>query len=292
MCAPRSRLLRIAALVLVVACGFGCDLQRVLFPSAEHDRIAPELDSSILRPSVLVFSKTNGFRHEDAILAGLPFFEEIALERGWTLVATENGAVHNPEQLEEFDVVVWFQVSGDVLDDTQRASLREWIEAGGSFFGIHGTGGDPFYDWAWQPETLIGAQFVGHPFNPQFQEAEIRIERPDHPAMRHLDATWTRVDEWYSFETSPRGPEVSVLATLDESTYSPKMDFIAIDRDLAMGPDHPIIWTRCIGRGRALYSALGHLAEAYAEPAHREFLEAAIDWLIRSRATPCTIPGT
>jgi hypothetical protein len=286
-----KRSLLVGLLALAPLALQGCDLVRVFFPSSEHESVPPELPAELMSPAVLVFSKTNGFRHDEAIDAGLPVLEEIARKRGWGLFVTENGAVHNSEQLARFDAIVWFQVSGDVLDDEQRIALQDWIRSGGSFFGIHGTGGDSSYSWDWHPETLVGAQFIGHPMGPQFQEATIRIEAPEHPVMRHLDQSWVRTEEWYSFEKSPRGPGVQVLATLDESSYSPRMKIFFMDRDLSMGADHPIIWTHCIGRGHSLYSALGHQSAAYSEPAHLTLLEEGIAWLIRARARDCAIPG-
>ena len=176
-----------------------------------------------------------------------------------------------------------------MLDDDQRKALLDWTRAGGGFFGIHGTGGDPRYEWKAHVEELVGAQFIGHPMGPQFQQATIHIEAPDHPAMQHLDSTWVRTEEWYSFEKSPRGPGVRVLATLDESTYSPRMKIALIDRDLRMGGDHPIIWAHCLGRGRAIYSALGHQAEAYSEPAHVTFLEEATSWVMETPPGGCDL---
>ena len=109
--------------------------------------------------------------------------------------------------------------------------------------------------------------------------------------MAGIDPVWTRVEEWYSFEASPRGEGVEVLATLDESSYSPRMKIAMIDRDLAMGDDHPIIWSHCIGRGRAIYSALGHQAEAYDEALHRRFLAQAIDWVRTVPESGCRVPA-
>jgi type 1 glutamine amidotransferase len=270
----------------------GCDALRVIFPSSDHDEVAPELPEDLSRPAILVFSKTNGFRHTEAIDAGLPVLESIAEKRGWSLFATKNGAIHTPELLSRFDAVVWFNVSGDVLAEDQRDALLDWIGAGGGFLGLHGTGGDPSYEWDAHPQVLVGAQFIGHPMGPQFQEATIQIEAADHPVMRHLGPSWTRVEEWYSFEESPRGPGVQVLATLDESTYEPRMKIAIIDRDLRMGEDHPIIWTHCIGKGRALYSALGHQADAYSETKHLTLLEEAIAWVMSTPAVGCEMPNS
>ena len=81
-----------------------------------------------------------------------------------------------------------------------------------------------------------------------------------------------------------------VLATLDESTYTPRMKIAVIDRDLRMGDDHPIIWTHCIGKGRAMFSALGHQEAAYSEPKHLVFLEEAVAWLMSTPPKGCEIP--
>jgi len=288
------QLFRVHALIVFALLGLmslsGCSIIRTFFPSSAHEIEPPSLPDLLARPAILVFSKTNGFRHDEAIEAGLPALRSIASKRRWGYVETENGAVHNPEQLARFDVIVWFQVSGDVLDDDQRLALQDWIKSGGSFLGVHGTGGDPSYDWNWQPETLVGAQFVGHPMGPQFQEATMKIEARGHPVMRHLDETWTHTEEWYSFEKSPRGPNTFVLATVDESTYSPLMKILFWSRDLAMGEDHPVIWTHCIGRGHSIYSALGHRAEAYSDAKHLGFLEESIAWLTRARYRDCANP--
>ncbi len=120
--------------------------------------------------------------------------------------------------IERFEATVWNNVSGDVLTDDQRRALRGWIEAGGGFVGIHGSGGDPRYAWSWYVDRLIGTQFSGHPINPQFQQATLVIEDREHPATRHLDPTWVRTHERYSFAGSPRSPGIRVLATLDEGT--------------------------------------------------------------------------
>jgi hypothetical protein len=39
--------------------------------------------------------------------------------------------------------MIWNNSSGDVLTEDQRAAFKTWMENGGSYFGIHGSGGDP-----------------------------------------------------------------------------------------------------------------------------------------------------
>lgn len=232
--------------------------------------------------AILIFNKTNGYRDGPGIAAATAALRAIVAKRGWSSFVTENGAVFNAAQLARFKVVVGNNTSGDNLLPAQKAAFRRYVEQGGGFVGIHGAGGDPSYSWRWYVETLIGAQFAGHTLFPQFQRAAIRIEDRTHPATRHLGPTWVRTDEWYSFARSPRG-QVHVLATIDERSYRPKMAGFSV----AMGADHPVVWTHCVGRGRVFYSALGHTLSSYAEPAYVAMLSGAISWAAGTDGPRC-----
>ena len=230
-----------------------------------------------------MFSKTNGFRHEEAIPAANAAIEALARARGWGTVFTENGAAFNPADLGRFAATAWNNTSGDLLTAEQKDAFRRFIEGGGGFVGIHGAGGDPRYEWRWYVETLLGAQFSAHPLAPQFQPATIRVEDRGDPATQHLPPVWDRTDEWYSFKASPRAAGVRVLATLDESTYRPRLLWF----DIGMGADHPIVWKHGVGRGRVCYSALGHTASSYQEPPHLKMLEGAIAWAAGQAGEGC-----
>jgi type 1 glutamine amidotransferase len=259
----------LSALLLVAS---SCNVARMLLPLGTYETEAPAIPE-LGETAILLVTKTNGYRHTEAIAAGVPAITAIAERNGWSLFHTENGAVHNTEDLVKFDAVVWFQTSGDILDAAQRAALKSYIEGGGGFAAMHGSGGDPSYEWEWYVRDLIGAQFIGHIMSPQFQEATVRVDDANHPATSALPASWQHTEEWYSFDASPRPRGARVLLTVDESTYSPK----AWNTDLSMG-DHPVVWSHCPGSGRALYSALGHQAEAYEKAEHLTMLEGGIAW--------------
>ncbi len=266
-----------------------CGALRAFFPSHEHDTAPPELPAELPAPALLVFTKTNGFRHEEAIPAGVSRIEAIAKRRGWSVFHTENGAVFNDAQLAKFQATVWHQASGDVLSDPQRASFQRWLEAGGGWVGIHGAGGDREYFWPWYVDELVGAQFIGHTLGPQFQTATWRNENSLHPASAKLPEKWQHEEEIYSFDRNVREfAGYLVLVSVDESSYSPREKLLWMDRDLAMkGGDHPMVWHHCVGRGRALYSALGHQAKSYAEPEMEALLEGAMAWALRVEGVGC-----
>jgi type 1 glutamine amidotransferase len=211
----------------------------------------------------LVFSKTEGYRHE-SIPVGVAALTRMAQGRGWSLQATEDASTFSDSGLAAYDVLVFLSSSGDAFDDEQQSAFERYIRAGGGYVGIHGASTTE-YDWPFYGE-LVGAYFREHP---DIQPAVIRVENANHPSVVGLPSEWRRTDEWYSFRANPR-PNVTVLLTLDETSYSPGAS--------AMGADHPIAWFHEYEGGRAFYTALGHTDESYAESAFLGHLQGAIEW--------------
>jgi hypothetical protein len=240
------------------------------------DRVAPALPAELGaegRVAILLFSKTSGFRHEEAIPACERSVREIAARRGWQVFATENAAVFDTALLPRFRVLLSNNATGDNWSPEQKAALQGFVLGGGGFVGVHGAAGTRYRFWDWYSDELLRGRFIGHPLLPQLQTARVLVEDRTHPATRALPESFAHEDEWYSFEKSARQPGVRVLARLDEASYAPREIF----RDIAMG-DHPIVWSHCPGRGRAFYSALGHAAASYERPEHAGMLEGAIAW--------------
>ncbi len=250
---------------------------------ARYDVAMPPLSPPPGRPRLLLFEKMTGFRDAPSVEAAHAAFVALARQRGWSLVATDKAGVMTTASLARFDAVIWNNVSGDVLTTRQRRAFRSYIEGGGGFVGVHGSAGDPVYFWDWYADAVIGARFTGHPMNPQFQRARIRVEPGTSGIGTGLPSDWAMTDEWYSFRASPRLAGARIVATLDEASYTPTG---MGGEDLRMG-DHPIAWTRCVGRGRAFYSAIGHRPESYGDPTYLRMLEQAIGWASDRSAPGC-----
>jgi hypothetical protein len=257
----------------------------LVFPNHQHDAVAPVIPSDIEAPAILVFTKTNGFRHKEGIAGGLKALQSITRDEQWGMFHTENGAVFNTEDLARFDVVVFLNASGDMLSDQQELEFQSWLEAGGGWLGIHAAGDDSHRGWQWYRDNLIGATFTAHIMGPQFQRATVVLENQKHPALQGIPDIWQHEEEWYSWEKSPRAEGFNILATLDEDSYTPMVKFLGQERDLRMG-DHPVVWSNCVGTGRSLYAAMGHKAEAFEEPNFRRLLRNGLSWLIEADTCP------
>lgn len=206
---------------------------------------------------LLVYTRTADYRHDsipDAVAA-------VRSLDGFTGDATEDPAALE-QPLQRYAAVVFLSTSGEVLTPAGRDRLAGYVEAGGGFAGVHAAAcaeyGWPYYG------RLLGARFARHP---AYQPGRVVVEDPAHPATRHLPADWDLTDEWYDFESSPRGA-VRVLLRADESSYEGG----------GMGEDHPLAWCREQGAGRVFYTALGHASDVYADPAFRAHLAGGLEW--------------
>jgi type 1 glutamine amidotransferase len=230
------------------------------------------------RPVVLVFNKTNGFRHEEAIPAADRLFSELCAEHDWEVCVTDDAAIYDNDALRKFQLVVWNNVSGDVLTPLQCESFKQWTASGGGWLGVHASGGDLGYDWQWYVDELLGAQFHGHTLDPHLQDADLLVTNPSVPLTAHLPARW-RVpnEEWYAFANNPRESGCEVLLTIDRNSYVTQGELAPnwIDR---MKGEHPQVWRHRLGRGRVFYSAIGHQPETYALAEYRELLGKAMRW--------------
>jgi type 1 glutamine amidotransferase len=220
---------------------------------------------------VLIFSKTADYRHA-SIPAGISALEELGALHGWDVDATENASQFNDDNLKRYDVVVWLNTSGNILDSQQRTAYERFQQLHKGTVAIHEAGTDTERDgWPWY-RKMASVLFSGHP---TIQKATVVVHDQTHPASFGLPVEWEHVDEWYSFASDPRlDPDVHVLASVDERTYDPA--------EFAMGKgvrDHPVAWYKQYDGGRYFYTSLGHTYEDYRSDCYfRALLTGAIEW--------------
>ncbi|MBC8768720.1 ThuA domain-containing protein [Arenibacter sp. BSSL-BM3] len=197
---------------------------------------------------VLVFSKTEGFRH-GSIEAGVVAMKKLGEQNGFSVDATEDATYFTEEILRQYSAVVFLNTTGDVLNEVQQADFERYIQAGGGFFGIHAAT-DTEYGWPWY-NKLVGAYFKGHP---KTQEAKLNIVDKSHPATKFMADTWMKTDEWYNFRDI--NPDIKVLIEIDESSYEGGEN----------GEHHPISWYHDFDGGRSFYTEMGHTDATFENP--------------------------
>lgn len=211
--------------------------------------------------NVLVFSKTNGFRHA-SIADGQEMFKKLAEGNNWKLTFSEDSLMISNKVLSKIDVLVFLSTTGNIFGDDQKKALQKYIHKGGGFVGIHAAT-DTEMDWKWYVD-MVGGAFKSHP---KQQNATINIINHDFKAMQHFGKTWLHFDEWYNFR-NPINPNAVVLATVDESTY----------KGGTMGANHPVVWYQNYEGGKIFTTALGHTKESYTNPDFVKMIQEAVVW--------------
>jgi cytochrome c len=212
------------------------------------------------KPSVLVFSKTAGYRHE-SIGPGKLALIKLGEKNGFHVDTTEDASAFTEENLKKYSAVIFLSTTQNVLNTVQQADFKRFIEAGGGYVGIHAAA-DTEYEWPWYGK-LVGAYFKSHP---QIQEAKLKKVRAFGPDV--LPDVWVRTDEWYNYKKISK--DINVIYSLDESSYKGGQN----------GSDHPIAWYHEFEGGRAFYTGLGHTNESYTDSLFLEHVLEGIQYAV------------
>jgi glucose/arabinose dehydrogenase len=264
-CAGEARRLRLRAVVDAETCRTLTGEVRAARPPLEHRFTAERA------LSVLLFSRTAGFRHASiadahAMFRSLPPSERIAT------TITEDPSVFTDDALAAYDVVLFVNTTGDVLNPPQQGALERFVQGRKGFVGVH-SAADTEYGWPWYGR-LVGAYFRSHPLLPV--TVEVTTEDRLHPSTSHLPATFLFTDEIYNFDRNPR-LDNHVLLSIDEAGFT----FPNFPPGPSMGVDHPVAWLKEFEGGRAFYTNLGHRPETWTDPAFRRHLLEGIRWAAR-----------
>ena len=156
---------------------------------------------------------------------------------------------------------------------TAMRAFESYIDEGrGGWIGFHHATLLGYFDgfdlWSWYSNFMGGIQFTD--YIASFSSATVKVEDPASPIMQGLRKQFQiENEEWYTYNKSPR-PHVHVLASVDESTYSP-------DSKLKMG-DHPVVWTNDQVKARNVYIFMGHHPELFQNQAYTTLFHNAILW--------------
>lgn len=221
-------------------------------------------------PKVLIFSHSTGYRHE-SIEAGVAAITAMGAEAGYTMVASEDPAVFGAAGLDGVDAIVLIgnttrkdDGATEYFTQSQRAAFQAFVRGGGGVVGIHAAS-DSHYRWPWYGR-MIGAWFTRHPQGTP--TGTVRIVDPAHPANAGLPETLSRADEWYYFEDYD--PTLKVLVTLDPASIG----------EADVNPN-PVSWAHEFEGGRVFYTAMGHTAESYSDPAVMRHIGNGLRWTMQ-----------
>ena len=214
---------------------------------------------------ILIFSLTKGWHHS-SIPKGLSFFQKLGKNSGIIVDTSTNSRRFQDHFLKEYDAVVFLNTTGDVLNRSQEVALERYIQAGGSFIGIH-SACDTEYDWPWYGE-LVGAYFQSHP---EVQTAKINAVNAEGEALlKKIPGSFSIEDEWYNYLQDSISTNIKQILTIDEKSYQG-----------GKHPDnHPMAWYQEFDGGKSFYTGLGHKSETYDNPIFIQLIQNALEWAL------------
>ena len=218
----------------------------------------------------LVVTTTRGWHHE-SVHAGFLALQQLGIKNFFDVTLLEDPNGVTDKYLEQFQVVIFLNTTGDIFDTAQQSAMERFIRSGKGFVGVH-SASDTEYGWEWYTK-MVGRMFYIHP---TIQTAKLKVLDPAFPGLQAFDNGRLWTDEWYQF-----GPEnasdLHYILAVDESTYNPKVNWGA-KKGEGMGQLHPVAWYHNYDGGRAFYTALGHLPAIFSDQAFLNHLYAGILW--------------
>jgi type 1 glutamine amidotransferase len=218
----------------------------------------------------LIITTTNGWHHE-SLHSGVVALKDMANRNFFDAVLYEDPNSFNEKFLQQFQVVIFLNTTGDILNPEQQKTFEKFIQSGKCYVGIH-SAADTEYDWEWYTR-LVGRMFHIHP---SIQTAKLQVVDTSFPGLQGFKDGKLWTEEWYEFSEAKTSDLHNILA-VDETTYNPKVQWGA-KKGKGMGKLHPISWYHNFDGGRSFYTGLGHLPTNFSNEAFLNHLYAGILW--------------
>jgi len=217
-------------------------------------------DPPAKKDAVRLLVVTGGHTYPTAFYTLFEGYDDIV----WTHAASQKEAF-TPKMKDNFDAVLLHDM-GETIDDTGKANLRAFVEAGKGVVSTHHSIVD-YTSWPWWYEEVIGGKYfvnaaAGHPKSSYKEDVEI-VARPvtamaSHPVIRGLGPLPV-VDEAYLGMWHADG--IRVLMEADHPLN-----------------DRPVVYLGPNSSHRAIYIQLGHSSSTMRHPGYRKLVRNAILW--------------
>lgn len=226
---------------------------------------------------VLIFSKTNGFRHSSIPVGAIALTLLGEKTGAYTAVHSEDDALFEPATLKQFDAVIMLNTTGDVFLPRQlpkekpelekvkerearlKDSLVNFVKGGKGLTGTH-SATDTYHRWG-EYNMMMGGTFDGHPWH---MKIPVKNLVPGHPLNDMFSGEGFEInDEIYQFRHDTALPtDRRMLLVMDTS----KMNEKDVKKGKRKDGLYPISWVSRYGKGRTFYCSLGHRDEIYWNP--------------------------
>jgi uncharacterized protein len=243
---------------------------------------------------LLVFSKTNGFRHASIATGKLAFTEMGKSTGAFEAVISDDLGEFEKDKLAAYDAVCFLSTTMNVFlphpnelrklpeaekqaafekEKRLKENLMAFVKSGRGFVGIHAAT-DTCYEWE-EYGKMINGYFDGHPWGAG-TPVSIKVEpgQEKHPLVAMFDGRNVEFnEEIYQLKDPYDSKAVNMLLRLD--TGKTDMTLKGIKRT---DKDFGVAWARHWEKGRVFYCSIGHNHDMYWHPTILRHYLAGIQW--------------
>ena len=216
----------------------------------------------------------NGGWHVEYSKAARIWLDKLAQDSNFSITYIQNTDSINEKYLSRFQLFIQLDYAPYAWKEKAVEAFQDYIENGkGGWIGFHHAAllgaFDGYSMWNWFSDFMGGIRYEN--YISTFVAADVHVEDTANPVMKNVPPVFhISKEEWYTWNKSPR-PNVHVLATVDESSYTP-------DSKIKMNGDHPVIWTNEHVKARNVYIFMGHSPILFQNDIYKQIFSNAIFW--------------
>ena len=215
----------------------------------------------------------NGGHHIEYSKGAKVWLDKLAADSNFTIDYIQNTDQIDDAFLSKYQLFIQLDYPPYAWKPNAVTAFQNYINQGkGGWIGFHHAtllgkfDGYPMWNWF----SIFMGDIVYKNYIATFVQAKVNVEDAAHPVMKGVPSSFiVEKEEFYTYNKSPR-PNVRVLASVDESTYTP-------NSDIKMG-DHPVIWTNPNVKARNIYIFMGHSPILFNSEAYTTIFRNAIFW--------------
>ncbi len=218
----------------------------------------------------------NGGHHIRYTQAAKVWLNKLAADSSFTVDYIQSSVPITEKFLSQYQLFIQLDFPPYTWSEESMRAFINYIEKGqGGWIGFHHATllgeFDGYPMWNWYSDFMGGIRWKN--YIADFATAKVMVEDPSHPIMKGIPKEFViEKEEWYTYDKSPRS-NVRVIASVDESTYSP-------DSKIKMG-DHPVIWSNAKMAARNVYIFMGHSPDLFNNALYTKLFKNAIFWAAR-----------
>ncbi|MGM9736985.1 MAG: ThuA domain-containing protein [Candidatus Cryptobacteroides sp.] len=226
---------------------------------------------------VLVLTERGG-QHGSFTDAAMLWLEEEGKRQGFNITEFNDTNELNERMLISYDLIIQLDYPPYSWTDEAERAFISCIENGTvAWIGFHHASllgeFDGYGLWDWFSRFLGDIRYEN--YIAKKASGEVIVENRRHPVMRGVSKEFVLDDEeWYIYDKSPR-KNVTVLASVDENSYSPASD-------IRIG-DHPVVWTNEAFAAKNVYFQFGHSGQLFQNSDFVRMFRNAIEWTLEDK---------